>query len=70
MGKSTTGPRETIICYNNRQLSKFLVSVKNNNIIKKKKQKQKLTDAAVPPFKARRACASIVIYTIYACSIV
>ena len=32
--------------------------------------KEKLTDAAVPPFKASRACASVVIYTIYACSIV
>ena len=32
--------------------------------------KKKLTDAAVPPFKARRACTRIVVHAIYACSIV
>ena len=37
---------------------------------KKAHEKKKLTDAAVPPFKTSRACASVVIYTIYACSIV
>ena len=52
--------------YNNLKSSKLIFEVQNShNIIIKK-----LTETTVSPFKARKACASVVIHMIYACSIV